>query len=139
MKAARKTYVQFAYSKGFSDEMSVQEVSRRNPYEVTVPEGVFAFRFFDVVQKTTDQGIKITGPPVDYSGVFYAWGCVLTLEEVRTEVSDSDILVSLMEANGLDKVIQTRTGHFKPFNENDVPLDLEEVKSTSSLTEPTNA
>jgi hypothetical protein len=117
----RKTYVTFFYRGLFVDDTSSRPADSRDPHRVDVPDGAFAFQFFDRVEGEAD-GVPVRSGALDRSPMYYVGAKVHTLDEVRATVPDSRILVSNMEGNGWDRVIQTRAGNWKPLGDGDVLL-----------------
>lgn len=119
--AETRTYVEFFYPGAFFDETSTREVQSRDS-NVSVPDGAFGFRFFDVMS-TDEGGVKMVSDKLNLSPMHYYGGRIMTLDEVRHEMPDARILISNMEGNGYARVIRCRTGNFKPFEDGDIFIE----------------
>lgn len=83
------------------------EIDIFDPTKVTMPDGAFAFEFFD---RTESNDV--------FKGVrYYPGGKVLTLEDVKREFPDNEILIHNMEVNGYDPIVQTKENTFQMFRE----------------------
>jgi len=123
-KCERKTYVEFKFAGIMFADVMTREVTERDPDKVEIPDGAFAFTFYDQLQgvvKDGDQEIPVSSGPVNRSkGVYYIGGQILTKDEVIAQVPDSDTLVRNMEGNDWDRVIKTPIGNFQPFEDGDI-------------------
>lgn len=119
-----KTYIEFFYPDIFSNESVVEEVSNRDIKNVSVSDGVFGFRFFDVMF-TEESGVKMQSSGINYSPMYYYGGRVMTLSEVRLEKpKDYRLLIKTMREMHLDRVIRCRTGNFAYFGSNDILIEV---------------
>lgn len=116
------TYVKLYHVGSFVDDTSIREIESRNTSGFTIPDGVFAFQFFDVL-KADANGIALESKPQNYSPLYYYQASVMMLDDVKQELPDEKILISNMEGNRWDKVIRCRYGNFKPYTDNAVLLD----------------
>jgi len=114
-----KTYIEFRYpGLIFSNTESV-EIKHRNPDDVDVPAGAYAFRFFDKTEVEID-GETLIGEPKNHSGICFVEGKIETIDQVA--VSDpGSILLQNMRVNKWASVINTRAGTFI-FKDGDVVL-----------------
>lgn len=115
-----KHYVEFSFPGEFFSEYTVQEVAERNPELVKVPEGVFAYRFFDRSEAIVD-GETIVGDRKNFSPLTYL-GTAYTLEEVKAQFPECTPLISNMECNGWNRVVKTRRGNWQPLEEGDTVI-----------------
>jgi hypothetical protein len=116
-----KTFVEILYPGSLFSESTVKVVENREPIEL--PEGAFAFRFFDQTISEVD-GETLTGKPKNYSGKYYK-GEVYTLEQLEEEFGGSgkhQILISNCRYNDWGRVVKTVRGNWQPLEENDVVL-----------------
>jgi len=126
MPIETKTFVEFKYPGSFFSETSSKEVDDRDPGNVEVPEGAFAFTFYDQIvgtAKSCGKDHRVNSLPFNRSGVFYCGGEVLSLAQVKALPGDHSILVGNMERNKWEHVIKCRTGNFQPFENGDVFLE----------------
>jgi hypothetical protein len=121
------TYVEFFYCGALVDETSVEEALSRDPGEVDVPPGAFAFRFFERESMISPAGNPLSSPRLDVSGFYYPAGRLFTAEDVKRYFPDEKILLSNMENNDLELVVLTRKGNFKPFEDDDVLVTATEA------------
>lgn len=115
-----KHYVEFSFPVAFFSEYEIQEVAERNPKLITVPEGAFAYRFFDRTEGVVD-GETILGKSKNYSPITY-FGTEYTLEEVKAQFPECTTLISNMEGNGWNRVVKTRRGNWQPLEEGDTVI-----------------
>lgn len=115
-----KHYVEFSFPGAFFSEYSVKEVAERNPELITVPEGAFAYRFFDRIETVVD-GETLTGERKNFSPFTY-FGTAYTLEEVKAQFPEYTILISNMECNGWNRVVKTLRGNWQPLGEGDTVI-----------------
>lgn len=115
-----KHYVEFSFPGAFFSEYKVQEVTERNPELVKVPEGAFAYRFFDQSEAIVD-GETLVGDRKNFSPLTY-FGTAYTLEEVKAQFPECTTLISNMECNGWNRVVKTRRGNWQPLEEGDTVI-----------------
>lgn len=115
-----KHFVEFSFHGAFLSEYQVKEVTERNPELVTVPEGAFAYRFFDRTETSID-GEVLVGERKNISPLTYI-GKEYTLEEVKDQFPECHILISNMEVNGWSRVVKTRCGNWQPLLEGDIVI-----------------
>lgn len=113
-------FVEFLYPNILTSDTSIVEVSDRKIECVTMPEGSFGFRFVDQEQAIVN-GEVLKGAFKDYSGWFYK-GRRLSLDDVKKEMPDSNILISNMKCNGWAYVVKTKFGQCFPLEEKDVVI-----------------
>ena len=120
-----KHYVRF-YSPGtFTAEMTVREVdswnveeAKRLAKDIVERHGAkpYGFKFF------TD------GKPINInkSCMYYLGGTIYSLEEVKEKFPKEKILISNMEINNWDHVIENKNSYtaWLPFEEGDILLDM---------------
>ena len=116
-----KHFVEFSYPGIFFSEYSHEEIAERKPELVTVPEGAFAYRFYDQEHTVVDGKLQ-TGKCKNYSGFTY-FGKAYTLEKVKQQFPQHTILIRNMEGNGWDRVVQTRRGNWQPLEEGDTVIE----------------
>ena len=116
--AKTKQYVEFLYPGALVPESEVREVPNREA-SVEVPKGCFAYKFFERQETESEDGEVLLGRPRNYSGTHY-FGKVMSLDDVKREMPNQRTLISNMEGNGWDRVVQTRRGNYQPFTEQDV-------------------
>ncbi|MEK6952449.1 MAG: hypothetical protein AABX29_05520 [Nanoarchaeota archaeon] len=118
--AKTKQYVKFLYPGAFFPESGVREVPNREA-SVEAPKGCFGYKFFERQETKAEDGEVLFGRPRNYSGTHY-FGKVKTLDDIKREMPNQRTLISNMEENGWDKVVQTRRGNYEPFTEQDVSV-----------------
>ena len=115
--------VDFLFPGSFFSENETKVVKSRDPEKVKVPDGCFAFSFYDLIVTTVilPSGKKI----VDYetknrSKKFYPDAKIYSLQEIK-EMKDNGnkILISNMECNHWDRVVRTRSGNYQPLEKGD--------------------
>lgn len=109
-----KHYVEFFFPGAFYSDCNVKEVSERNPELITIPDGAFAYRFFDQTEEVTVNGESIVGERENSSPLTYL-GTEYTLEEVKAQFPEYTMLISNMEINGWNRVVKTREGNWYPI------------------------
>lgn len=120
----KNKYVRFDFPGSFVDESSLVRRTTDNPEEIEVPKGAFAFRFCERTEAEVD-GETLLGEWQYDDRTFYAPGSrIVTLTEVKAGAIEGncDILISNMECNGWDRVVETNRGNVKPLRETDVVL-----------------
>jgi hypothetical protein len=118
-KIMKKTYVEFYYPGSFMSESSSHEVESRDR-PASIPVNAYAYSFYDREETVVD-GEKLVGLIKNRSPMTY-FGQTMTIDEVKRNVPNCNILVSNMECNGWEKVVRTKLGNFQPLNEGDVVL-----------------
>lgn len=116
-----KHYVEFSYPGAFLSEYSSEEIAERKAELVKVPEGAFAYRFYDREEVEVD-GETLCGERKNYSSRTY-FGKAYTLEEVKREFPQYETLIFNMECNGWNRVVQTRRGNWQPLGEGDIVIE----------------
>ena len=116
-----KHFVEFSFPGVFLSEYSHEEIAERKPELVTVPEGAFAYRFYDQEQMMVGDEL-LTGKCKNYSGYTY-FGKAYTLEEVKRDFPQHTTLIANMECNGWNTVVKTRRGNWQPLNEGDTVIE----------------
>lgn len=126
MEYVRRTYVEFFLPGVRVTETSTKEVESRDPEQLVVPDEVFGFRFFDVLEATVEVGgqqVKLTSGAISKSPMYYYGGRIYTREDVVLGVSDNQVLLDNMDGNDWKYVIRTRFGNFQPFHGEDVLIE----------------
>jgi hypothetical protein len=126
MDYVRKTYIEYLVHLVNINENSVEEVLDRELKNVLLPDKAYGFRFFDIIVVQVDidgRLIELRSKRINESPVYYYRARVLTHKEVTEGIPNNEKLLLYMNINGWDKVIQTRTGQFLEFREEDVILD----------------
>lgn len=101
------------------DSWNVDEALKMSK-EITQRYGAkpYGFRFF--TRSRSDD--ELDSHVANRSGMYYINGIIKTLEDIKAENDSSNrILISNMEINGWDKVVQTRSPYLwtQPFEEGD--------------------
>ena len=112
-----KHYVRFSFPGILLNEYKTEEVAERNPELITVPEGAFAYCFFDRTEEVVD-GETLIGEEKNFFFFFY-FGKEYTLEEVKAQFPEYTTLISNMEYNGWNRVVRTRRGNWQHLEEKD--------------------
>lgn len=115
----KKTYVEFSFCGVVVDNVSSLEVETRDVESLQVPDGAFGFQFFDLLSTMVGND-ELVSSRLNKSPMHYYGGRIMTIDEVRAEMPEEQILIFNMECNGYDRVIQCRYGNFKPFNAGDI-------------------
>lgn len=116
-----KHFVEFSFPGTLFNNHSHAEIAERDPALVTVPEGAFAYRFYDQEHMMVDNEL-LTGECKNYSGYTYL-GKAYTLEEVKRDFPQHTTLIQNMECNGWNNVVKTRRGNWQPLNEGDTVIE----------------
>lgn len=111
-------YVRFLYRGIFVSETDDVAINHKDPMQVVCPKNAYGFRFFEKAECIID-GEKLTGEAKNFSPTYYVAGDVLTLEYIKQNMPNEKILISNMECNKWDKVINV-FGSFFPFKDNDI-------------------
>lgn len=99
----------------FFSEESIREVESRDISDLEISPNVFRFYFFDIIE-TTVEGVTLKSEKINISPDYYPNARVMTVEEVKQEVPNNEILLSNMEEEG--KVIKCQPGNFQRYDEN---------------------
>lgn len=118
-----QTYITWFTPGSFvSNELTQPVDTRTLPKAASIPKNAFAFRFFDRVETTADDGELLSGPVKNISGMHY-FGKSMTYDEVAALPGDMQILLSNMRVNGYERVVRTDLGNFQPLNPGDVVME----------------
>jgi len=118
------TYAEYLYPGVFLPEEFSAEVPERDPQKVAreAPDGVFAFRFYDIATTTVTVGgeeIETRSERLNQSGRYYIDAEKLTAADVEALPGDHSILLSNMRGNGWDPILRCRPGNFQPLQDGD--------------------
>jgi len=118
-------FVEFAYPGLLFSETSAQPIGKRDAGAIEPPQGCYAFRFFSRKEhEDVLSGVKLTGEPGDYSGWYFLPGSrKMSLEDVKREMPEKDILIRNMVGNGYKHVVKTVRGNVFPLEEEDVIME----------------
>lgn len=109
-----KHYVTFLVPSLFFAEQLPREISDREAPVNDIPNGAFAYYFFDLDESANK--------PKNVSSRTYLGGQVYSLEQVKEQFPEYKTLILNMENNKLPRVILTPTGNWYPFAEGDIVL-----------------
>ncbi|HZX13807.1 MAG TPA: hypothetical protein VFF49_05340 [Thermodesulfobacteriota bacterium] len=126
MEYVRKTYIEYLEHGVTRIEGKIDEVLDRELKSVKLPDKAYGFRFFDIIVAQVEVDgrlIDLHSKRINESPVYYCRARVLTHKEVTEGIPNNEKLLLYMNINGWDKVIQTHTGQFLEFREEDVILD----------------
>lgn len=132
VQPVRKTYVEFyLHEGGFCDAVIGHEVSSRNMREISLQEGVYALRFFDIIEAQTEDGILLVSDRQNASPSYFIGGRVLTLDQLMNEMPTVAInsLLASLEHFGYEKVILINQNLITGFADEDMVLDRSQFKS----------
>ena len=119
-KPKLKHYVEFLYLGIMFENTGVKKIKVRDSSKVTVPKDAYGYRFFDILESRCGNE-TLKGNPKNYSGAHY-FGKVMTLDDVKREVPDSNSLQKNMINNNYDRVVKTRMGNFLPLKKEDMVI-----------------
>ena len=130
------TYVEYLYPGSFFSEESAHPVAGRDPGKVAreAPEGVFAFRFYDVVTAavTIDrERISLRSKAIHATARYYIDAEKLTAADVEALPGDHKILLANMRGNRWDIMLRCRAGNFQPLESGDVLVSSETGEVTA--------
>lgn len=117
-----KTHYVTFYFRGilFSDTES-KEIQDRDPTKVKIPEGAFAFEFYD---KTTQDAKLEDGRTIsshteinNKSKRYYPNAEVYSVSQIEKQEGKDSILCSNMRCNEWKYVIKTNQGNYVPFDQ----------------------
>lgn len=113
-----KHYVEFFYSGIITADTSCRPSDHRDPARVSLPDGAYAFHFFDREETELD-GETLRGERKNVSPTYYPGGTVKTLAEIEALHDPRDrILLSNMRGNDWPAVVYTRFGNWpQPYRE----------------------
>jgi hypothetical protein len=128
-EVTEKLYIEILYPGSLVTETERKLVRMKEPekHAKTLKPLAFGFRYVQVTEaKVLGEGKAVLKEKYR-PGTFYI-GKVLTLAEVKALKPPDryEILVSNMECNKWDKVVQCRTGNFQSFEKNDKVITLKE-------------
>ena len=116
-----KTYIEYSYPGALFSEYETKVVKSRSPKTHKIPEGAFAFQYFDQTSKTVKVGGEpqvVFGKRKNVSKTYYPDGKLYTIDDLKKDDSgDFSILISNMKCNDWPVVIRTRRGNYQPFDE----------------------
>ena len=114
-----KHFIEFISPGSFISETSSKKVKSRNDSEVKIGDYCFGYRFYDRSEFShPDTGEFLTGKPMNYSHWTY-FGEVMTLAQVKKNVTDNRILVTNMINNGYKRVVKTKFQQYIPLEPKD--------------------
>lgn len=114
---ATKHYVEFSYPGSFFPEHSTREIASRDDVG-DLPERAFCYEIYDREEVTLD-GEVLRGEAKNKSGRFYIGGELFSVERLKAELPDHDILISNIEQHDEQMAIKCRTGNWQPFFKGD--------------------
>lgn len=130
MEPTITTYVEYLYPGSFFSEESAHPVPARDPARIAreAPDGVFAFRFYDIATTTVTVGgqdVATRSSALNATGRYYIDAEKLTYADVEALPGDHRILLSNMRGNGWDPILRCRPGNFQPLENCDVIISSE--------------
>lgn len=111
-----KHYVEFIYPGIVTSESNNKEVTNRNPGEITILKGSFGFRFADREEVELTDGEILKGKLKNKSGWYYQ-GKKMSLENVKREMPNKEILIDNMKYNGFKHIVWTKFSQAIPLYE----------------------
>lgn len=114
-------YVEFFYPGIILAETEERRIDKRDPKLVTLPDGAFAYRFFDRTE-VKENGELLVGSKKNFS-TYTFFGKLYTLEEVKEQFPECETLIRNMECNGYTKVVKTRLDNWQPFHDGDIVIE----------------
>ena len=126
MDYVKKTFVEYLVTGDIPNQNLIDEVPDREFNNLLVPEKAYCFSFFDMIIAHVDVDdtlIELRSRRINQSPLYYYGGRVLTTEQVIKDIPDNEKVLLYMNVNGWDKVIQTRTGQFMEFKNDDVIIE----------------
>lgn len=115
-----KHYVEYIYPGIIVSETSTKEVLSRNPKSVLIPDSAYGFRFIDR-EEVELNGEKLKGDNKNISRWYYR-GRQMTLEDVKREKPEEEILISNMERNDWKSIVWTKFNQAIPLDKGDTVL-----------------
>jgi hypothetical protein len=108
--------VEYLYPGIFVSENECKDITSPDPALALkkMPKGAYAFRFYEY-----NQILDMKGKPKNFSGWTYPNGRVYTLAEIKKKFPQQKILISNMEGNGWNRVVETQTHNWVPFTDKD--------------------
>lgn len=113
-KIVKKTFVSFYFPGALVSETMEKEVKNRDIKKLKIPDGAFAFCFYDIFE-TVHTNMTLQSGHKNHSKIYYPEARVMSLKDVKKEVSNPDILIRNMKTNKWPRVIRCRTGNFQPY------------------------
>jgi len=126
MGCIRKTFVEFAF-RDESFHNSAKEVKSRDVSKIKIPDGVFGFKFFDIIVKQArinGRVIETESSRINESPTYFCGGRLYSMKDVRREIPNGDVLLAIMRVNDCTRVIRTRTGNICLFDKKDLLVKL---------------
>jgi hypothetical protein len=126
MDYIRKTCIEYLIHGDIPNQNIIEEVPNREFNNLLVPDKAYGFRFFDILTAHADVDgaqIELRSKRISESPLYYYGGRVLTRENVIKDIPNSDKILLYMNINGWDKIIQTRSGQFLEFRNDDVIIE----------------
>lgn len=126
VKPEIKHYATFLYPGALVAESETKEVETTDPMKIKVPDGCYGFYFFERTEATVNKK-RLIGEPENHSPTYYPNGKVYTLADVKKSVPNPMNLISNMESNNWETVVETRIGNFQPYEVGkDIVLEIPE-------------
>ena len=122
-KTQIKHYVVRFYGGAFLAETSEEEIKVRDPKKIKYKKYSYGFYFFDREISKSKLGNVLESEKLNISGTYFYAGRLLTLKDVKTKMSDRKTLISNMECNHWNKVVETTIGWMLPFEKGDFLID----------------
>ena len=126
MDYVKKTFVEYLVSGDIPNQNFIDQVPDREFDTLLVPEKAYGFRFFDMIIAHVDVDhtlIELRSRRINQSPLYYYGGRVLTADQVIKDIPDNEKILLYMNVNGWDRVIQTRTGQFMEFKNDDIIIE----------------
>ena len=115
-----KHYVEFFFPDYCFSKREAVEIEERNSELVKVPEGAFAYRFFDRhVEKF--MGKPFFGTQTNFSAITY-FGTEYSFDDIKNLFPESKSLISFMEASKSKRIVKTKIGNWQVLCEGDIVI-----------------
>jgi hypothetical protein len=116
-------YVTWDYPGLVFPEEKSESIATRDVEALTIPDGVYAFRFWDREERLVN-GEVLKGAAKNRSGR-YVLGVVYSLDEIKDNIpqlgeSDHRVLLTNMEVNKYAHVVRCPAGNWQPLLDTDV-------------------
>ena len=121
METKIEKYVTFRTGVRFFPEDYNKGVDDYSLDGVSMPDDAWAYRFYTVERKVTQDGderFEKVSKPFNVTGWHYIQAEIKTSDDL--DPVEHFILLSNMRGNGWDKVVKCRFGNYQPFESNDV-------------------
>ena len=135
MKVVRKTQIEFRLFGSLERELrdfTIIPVDSRDISSVEIPKDAYGYRFFDILNQFSDDGVWLGSDRVDFTPFYYFGGIVYTIAKAKKALPKLRDTMEKMERYGTKKIISFKNGKWDVFNEHDLIIKRPRTKRVSN-------